>query len=447
VNTASPSGRAVTLTYCLLVAFCEGMDLQAAGVSAAGIWGEFTPNANQFGTFFSGSTFGMFFGAVIGGRLADSIGRKKVLVVSIALFGLFSLLTAFAMDVHSLIWARALTGLGLGGALPMLLALVTESTPGYRQSATVAMVYAAMPLGGAGISLLSLMIPASYWRVIFIVGGVIPLLLAPLMAVGLPESAAFQRARQAAAASPATLRAGSFMALLADGRMRSTLLLWISFLLALMLMYLLLNWLPTLMLNYGFTRVQAGGAQIGFNLGGVLSAVVIGYMLGGRLRNIAVIVTFVMLPVLFVSLAKSPPEFFLFASVLFVLGCAFAAAQAFLYATAPVTYPIRIRGMGVGAAVAFNRGPKARRDTQVRGPRAVAAADGFAAPRDRRQPVRAVARPRGRTAARRSTRTRQFMSQTHRDREPASNFNRLNSLTFLNRRRPSLHPPNDPMHV
>jgi AAHS family 3-hydroxyphenylpropionic acid transporter len=363
VNTASPSGRAVTLAYCLLVAFCEGMDLQAAGVAAAGIGGEFTPNANQFGTFFSGSTFGMFFGAVIGGRLADSIGRKKVLVVSIALFGLFSLLTAFAKDVHTLIWARALTGLGLGGALPMLLALVTESTPGYRQSGTVAMMYAAMPLGGASISLLSLTIPASYWRVIFIVGGVIPLLLAPLMVVGLPESAAFQRARRVAAASAVALRAGSFMALLADGRMRRTLLLWTSFLLELMLLYLLLNWLPTLMVSDGFTRVQAGGAQIGFNLGGVLSAVAIGYMLGGRLRNIAIIVTFVMLPVLFVSLAKSPPEFFLFASVLFVLGCAFAAAQAFLYAMAPVAYPTRIRGMGVGAAVAFGRigsiaGPK-----------------------------------------------------------------------------------------
>ena len=337
--------------------------MQAAGVAAAGIGGEFNPNVNQFGTFFSGSTFGLFFGAVIGGRLADSLGRKKVLVVSIALFGLFSLLTAFAMDVHTLIWARTLTGLGLGGALPMLLALVTESTPGHRQSATVAMMYAAFPLGGAGASLLSLMIPASYWRVIFIVGGVIPLLLVPLIVVGLPESVAFQRARQAAAASAVALRAGSFMELLADGRMRRTLLLWISFLLELLLLYLLLNWLPTLLVNDGFTRVRATCAQIGLNLGGVFSAVVFGYMLGGRLRNIAVIVTYVVLPVLFVALAKTPPEFFLVVSVVFVLGWAVAAAQAFLYAMAPVTYPIRIRGMGVGAAVAFGRigsiaGPK-----------------------------------------------------------------------------------------
>src|SRR6202023_2997864 len=110
--------RRSTIIFCVCAALCEGIDLQAAGVAAAGIGAEFKPSPDQFGTFFSASTFGLFLGAIIGGRLADSIGRKKVLVVSIGLFGLFSLLTSLAPDVHSLIWARALTGLGLGGALP-----------------------------------------------------------------------------------------------------------------------------------------------------------------------------------------------------------------------------------------------------------------------------------------------------------------------------------------
>ena len=141
--------------------------------------------------------------------------------MSIGLFGLFSLLTSLAPDVHSLIWARALTGLGLGGALPMLLALVTESSAREHQSATVAMVYAAMPLGGAAASLVVMLVAPSHWRTIFIVGGVFPLLLTPLIAIGLPESAAFQREHQI----PAKLGERSFMALLADGRARRTLLL------------------------------------------------------------------------------------------------------------------------------------------------------------------------------------------------------------------------------
>src|ERR1700679_3169048 len=91
-----------TIVFCVLTAFCEGMDLQAAGVAASGIAAEFKPTSDQFGTFFSASTFGLFFGALIGGRLADSIGGKSVLVASVALYGGFSLLTAFAWSVPTL---------------------------------------------------------------------------------------------------------------------------------------------------------------------------------------------------------------------------------------------------------------------------------------------------------------------------------------------------------
>jgi MFS transporter, AAHS family, 3-hydroxyphenylpropionic acid transporter len=356
MHTTSARERTTTILFCILVALCEGIDLQAAGVAAGGIGAEFKPSPDQFGTFFSASTFGLFLGAIVGGWVADSIGRKKVLVVSIGLFGLFSLLTSLAPDVHSLIWARALTGLGLGGALPMLLALVTESS---AAEATVAMVYAAMPLGGVVASLVVMLIATSHWRTIFIVGGVFPLLLAPLIAIGLPESAAFQRARKI----PTKPGERSFKELLAHGRARRTLLLWATFLLELLLLYLLLNWLPSLLVSDGFSSVQAAGAQIGFNLGGVFSAVLIGRMLGGRLRNVVIGVIFVALPILLVLLAISPPRFGIIASAVFFLGCAVLAAQAFLYVSAPIAYPTRIRGMGVGAAVAFGRigaivGPK-----------------------------------------------------------------------------------------
>lgn len=360
-------GRATTMLFCVLAALCEGIDLQAAGVAAAGIGSEFKPSPNELGTFFSASTFGLLVGAIVGGRSADRIGRKRVLLVSIGLFGIFSLLTAWAQDVSFLIVARALTGLGLGGALPMLLALVTEASTAKEQSASVATVYAAMPLGGAGASLITLLLTASHWRVVFIVGGVIPLILVPLMAFALPESSAFRRLRKDLATgvlrTPGHRVAGSFAALLADGRGVRTVLLWASFLFELLFLYLLLNWLPTLLIGIGFSRAQAAGAQIGFNLGGVLSSVLIGYLLGSRLRHSAVIATFVALPILLVALATIPAQFVLVACAVFLLGCAVLAAQAFLYALAPLVYPTWIRGMGVGVAVAVGRigsvlGPK-----------------------------------------------------------------------------------------
>ena len=365
-NADSAALRA-TIVFCVLTAFCEGMDLQAAGVAAAGIGAEFKPTSDQFGTFFSASTLGLFFGALIGGRLADSIGRKKVLVASVALFGVFSLLTSFAWSIDSLVITRALTGLGLGGALPMMLALVAETDPLAQQAGRVAMVYAMTPIGGAAISLLSMLVAATQWRIMFVVGGVVPLILAPVMAIALPESSAFQRIHAAPSGSPAEPagmpKSGSFMAIFSGGRALRTAFLWTSFFLGLLLLYLLLNWLPTLLTSDGLTRAEAAGAQIGFNIGGALAAILIGHLLNGRLKNWAVVITFVSLPILLVVLAKSPAQLAIICATVFLLGCAVIAAQAFLYAMAPAAYPTSIRGVGVGAAVAMGRigsiaGPK-----------------------------------------------------------------------------------------
>ena len=235
MNANPRDGAAVTATiaFCALAALCEGIDLQAAGVAALGIATEFKPGPDEMGTFFSSSTLGLFFGALIGGRLADSMGRKKVLTASVALFGAFSLLTPFSWDMTSLIWARVLTGLGLGGALPNLIALVSETAREGRQGGAVAMVYAATPFGGAVASLISLVMPASSWRVIFVAGGVLPLVLSLLMSFGLQESVAFRRARLATAGNVVAQDAcmskpGSFLAIFAEGRALRTLLLWSS---------------------------------------------------------------------------------------------------------------------------------------------------------------------------------------------------------------------------
>lgn len=354
---------------CFLAAMCEGLDLQAPGVAAVGIAPEFRAAPNQLGTLFSASTLGLLIGALIGGRLSDSLGRKRVLVVSIALFGIFSLLTAAAWDMASCSWARLLTGLGLGGALPNLLALVNECSPADRRSANVALVYAANPVGGAIASLISLLIQSTHWRWIFVVGGIAPLIVAPIMQAVMPDSPVSSRQ---SAASPAVAtretggadpERGSFAAIFDQGRLPATLLLWTSFFLGLLTLYLLLSWLPTLLAGAGLSKTQAACAQIAFNLGGAASALLIGQLLEGRLRKVSVLVTFLMIPVLIYALASSPAHASPTIVAVFALGCAVVAAQAFLYSEAPALYPDAIRGVGVGAAVAVGRlgsivGPK-----------------------------------------------------------------------------------------
>jgi AAHS family 3-hydroxyphenylpropionic acid transporter len=355
------------LVLCMLAALCEGIDIQAAGIAAAGIGAEFSPTPDQLGTFFSGSTFGLLIGALIGGHLADSIGRKSLLVGSVAVFGLFSLLTPLASGLPMLSAARVLTGLGLGGALPMLITLVSESSARHRRSADVTLVYAAMPVGGVIVTLVSLLLPLPQWRWIFIFGGLPPLLLAPVMVYALPESSAFcqQRGvRTSAAGSAPNPPRGSLLAVFADGRALGTVLLWISCFFGPLMLYLLLNWLPILLVGAGFTPVQASYAQIGFNVGGALAAWRTGMLLEShRTRVATVYVIFIALPVLLILLAHSSGPLGMLLVIVFLLGCAVLAAQAYLYAVTPVPYPISIRGIGVGAAIAVGRigsivGPK-----------------------------------------------------------------------------------------
>jgi len=327
------------------------MDLQSAGVAAGGIRAQFHPDPALLGYFFSASSLGLLIGATVAGRLADRFGRKLLMTGSVAAFGLFSLLTPFAWDADSLIAARLLTGLGLGGALPNLIALTSESAPANRRSAYVTMIYAGAPLGGALVSLVNLLIAAEQWRLIFIAGGVLPLLLTPVLLALLTESPAFLRER----ADAARAGSGQLKEIVTGGRARNSVLLWISFLLALLILYLLLNWLPTLMLGSGMLKSQAAAAQILFNVGGTLGAIYVGWQLESHLRRAGVLAVFAGLPCALALLIAVIGNVNLTYCVIFGLGGAVIAAQAILYAFAPLCYPTRIRGTGVGVAVSVGR--------------------------------------------------------------------------------------------
>jgi AAHS family 3-hydroxyphenylpropionic acid transporter len=359
-NSSDASDTATaTIVCCVLVALCEGFDLQAAGVAAGGIAPEFRPTPEQFGRFFSASTFGLFLGALAGGRLADTLGRKSILVASIALFGLFSILTAQAWSIASLTGARLLTGFGLGGAFPTLVAWVNEHSAPTRRRANVALVYSGMPFGGALVSLLSMLTESGHWRSIFLAGGIAPLVLMPVLLWALHEA---QPARGTAAAASqerglgeSPPKTGSFLAIFGDGRALATLLLWVSCFLGLLTVYLMLSWLPTLLRDAGFSKIEAGCAQIAFNVGGALAALLLGELLEGKLRNPSIVATMIAAPLLVFLLSRSSHEFALAVAAAFGLGGALLAAQGYFYASAASTYPTSIRGVGSGATVAAGR--------------------------------------------------------------------------------------------
>jgi AAHS family 3-hydroxyphenylpropionic acid transporter len=352
-DESSGGGTRLALFLCFLATFCEGIDIQAAGVAAGGIRQQFSPDTSALSLFFSASTFGLFIGAILGGRLSDRFGRKAVLVGSVAAFGLFSLFNAVAWDMNVLTLARFLTGLGLGGALPNLVAIGAEGAPPGRRSAHVTLIYSGTPLGGVLASLVSLVTTSAQWHWIFLVGGIVPLCVAPLLAVYLREPAAFLR--EATAGARAGAPKPRLLEFLDEGRAARTLLLWASFFLTLFTLYLLLNWLPTLLASTWHDGKKVAMAMIGFNIGGWLGALYIGLQLESQQRHRGVLVTFIGLPLLLLLLAFGPTQPFAMMLVVALLGAAVLSAQAILYAYAPQCYPTRMRGTGVGFAIAMGR--------------------------------------------------------------------------------------------
>ncbi len=344
----------MTVSLCYLIAVFEGVDLQAAGVAAPKLAPAFHMLPNQLGWFFSASTFGLMFGAALGGRLSDRFGRKSVLIAAVAMFGLMSIATGLAPNVDALLIARLLTGLGIGGALPNLVALVSENTPPALKNTSVGVLYAGLPSGGALASLVAALAKAESWTIVFFVGGIAPLIAIPLLMSLLPESRQLQAAKRASVAVQSSDR-GFLFALFGDGRAVCTLPLWFGFFLALLTMYLLLNWLPTLLVSRGMSKADASLVQLSFNLLGALGSIGTGLLMDRISLRTVVIAAFFSAALCLLLLANVTAELTAALAVGGLVGITMSATQALLYSLAPGVYRTEIRGTGVGSAVAVGR--------------------------------------------------------------------------------------------
>lgn len=350
------NGRAGSLLFatiglCFLVALLEGVDLQSAGIAAKGLAQAVHLDKPQMGFVFSFGIFGLLPGAFVGGRLADRIGRKRVLIGSIVLFGLFSLATTLTWDFASLLVARFLTGAGLGGAMPNLISLCNENAGEKRRETAVTLMYAGMPFGAALIALVNAFGYSTQWKNVFYIGGVLPLLIAPLVALFLPESRQFDavRAQAGHARQPGVL--GS---LFGKGNVAATLLLWTSYFFTLMVVYMLMNWLPTLLEGQGFKPSEAGWVVFTLQLGAAIGALVLGQLLA-RLPawGIAALIYVGLLAAL--AALGFAGSFAAMIGAGFIAGFFSTGGQGVLYALAPKFYPTAIRGTGVGSAIAVGR--------------------------------------------------------------------------------------------
>jgi AAHS family 4-hydroxybenzoate transporter-like MFS transporter len=366
------------LLTCAAVLFLDGFDTQAMGYVAPALAKEWELGKAALGPVFSAGLFGLMIGALVFGPLADRIGRKTIIIGSTLAFGLGALVTAVVQDVNTLLIVRFLTGLGLGGAMPNVIAMTSEFNPHRRRATMVMITFCGFSVGAALGGLLAAdLIPRFGWRSVFIVGGVAPLVMVPILALRLPESVRFLALKGNASARVAELLrridpkaaftsdtafvvqethlSGLPVAhLFREGRTAVTLLLWVVFFMSLLDLYFLANWLPTVLNDRGASVSQAVVIGSMLQVGGVAGTFALGSLIDRfSFRALALVYFAAVFAV--GAIGHLGHSTALVTIAIFAAGFCIVGGQIAANALAASFYPTSVRATGVGWALGIGR--------------------------------------------------------------------------------------------
>jgi MFS transporter, AAHS family, 4-hydroxybenzoate transporter len=360
---------------CALVQAFDGFDLGTIGMAAPSLskaWGVPPP---QFTIAFVMSSVGILVGALLSGPLGDRFGRKPLLVLSTCFIGVFSVLSAFAWSVPSITAMRFLTGIGIGGAMPATVALTADYSPLSRRGTLLMLMFCGNTIGGfLGGQLVAQILPIFGWQSIFLAGGVPPLALIPFLLLFLPESPRFLIAHRAEAASTQAIlrrlnvseqaaasklvdvaKGNPVQQLFTGGLATITILVWVVFFANLLNMYLFSYWMPTVLSLSGLKPESAVFYASSFQLGGILSCLVLGPMIDrfGAPKVLACSFASGVIFILTVGLTSLPAPFI--GIPILGAGAAMIGSQLGANAMVAALYPARIRSTGVGWALGIGR--------------------------------------------------------------------------------------------
>jgi AAHS family 4-hydroxybenzoate transporter-like MFS transporter len=367
------------IVLCALVALLDGYDTAVISFVAPEIARVWNIDATLFTPVFSTGLFGLMLGALIFGTLADRIGRKNVIIASTFIFGLFSILTVCSASLTHLILFRGLTGLGLGGAMPNIIALTAEYSPKRLRNTMVTIMFIGVPAGSLIGGLITAgMISSFGWKSIFYLGGILPVLLGFILIFALPESIRFhvlkgadsgkaigilrridpvERLEENATLILSEQKAEGFTVkhLFSENRARNTLLLWIVFFMNLLVMYFLINWMPTMLrATAGFPIEKAIIVSIMMQSGGILGGI-LAARIGDRGNLRKILVGFFLLAAVSVASIGQAENLALLMTVIFIAGFSVIGSQSVINGLAAGIYPTNIRSTGVGWALGIGR--------------------------------------------------------------------------------------------
>ncbi|GAB2819016.1 MFS transporter [Streptomyces daliensis] len=380
----APEGRthsfrsvAPVLGLCWMAVFFDGMDVNIYGAVMPHLLddGSLGLTESTAGTIGSWTTFGMLIGALTAGTFTDWLGRRPVLVWSVVLFSLGSAVCALAGSASLFGGGRFLAGLGLGGLMPICLAMVAEFAPPRRAALAVGMLMTSYHAGGMAATGLGLGIAPSFgWRWVFW-AGVLPAVIAvPLLLKLLPESPGvlLARGRKAdadavadrygmprpvpaeAPESGAKGRVTAVLALFGRGTRWATPLLWIASFCGLLLVYGVSTWLPQLMRASGYGLTSSVSFLLVINAGGIVGMLIAGRT-ADRFGPVRVSAIWFVLTAGGALLLKAHLPLGVTYAVVFVTGVWLFSAQVMVYAASNATYAPAERAAGLGWVTGIGR--------------------------------------------------------------------------------------------
>ena len=364
---------------CFVIVLLDGFDTAAIGFIAPSLVKEWGVTKPALGPVLSAALFGLAAGALSSGPLADSLGRKKLLVTSVMVFGIACLASSFAQSLDQLTALRFFTGLGLGAAMPNAVTLMSEYCPDRLRATLTNAMFCGFPLGAAfGGFLAAWMIPNFGWRSVLALGGLAPLVLALAMLFALPESVRFMVARAwpldkiratlarisataSAAASfsltenrPATSGKRGIALVLSGEYALGSVMLWLAYFMGLVIFYALINWMPILFKDAGLEPRTATLIAALFPLGGC-GAVLFGWLMDRFNGNKIIAAGYAVTAVLIWLIGQAAGNVGSLVLVVFLGGAFMNTAQSSLPALAAAFYPTEGRATGVSWMLGFGR--------------------------------------------------------------------------------------------
>jgi len=364
------------LIWCLIIIIFDGYDLVIYGVALPLLMQQWSLSAVQAGLLASAALFGMMFGAMIFGTLSDKLGRKKTIMICVTLFSGFTFLGAFASNPVEFAILRFIAGLGIGGVMPNVVALMTEYAPKKIRSTLVALMFSGYAIGGMSSALLGAwLVKDMGWQIMFLIAG-IPLLLLPVIWKFLPESLAFlvksnhhDQAKMIVikiapeteltnntqlVLNESTTTEAPVRALFQQGRSFSTFMFWIAFFMCLLMVYALGSWLPKLMLQAGYSLGASMLFLFALNIGGMVGAIGGGALADKFHLKPVITIMFIVGSAALILLGINSPQFILY-SLIAIAGAATIGSQILLYTFVAQFYPTALRSTGMGWASGIGR--------------------------------------------------------------------------------------------